>query len=262
MLNEQPRGFAPGEASLARRVSYYVIGTLFALIIALDFVSHAFDFASPHLMHTLIHEVTSAIILATIVTQLFAPRRFVAGAQTLLAVFVLAWLMDALTLRFSGLGMIMLGGVVLAVLHPVRGEIFALRSGVNVPLLALALMGALAFLPYALTQAAYQRSDVAPVHAELGHREWAATIALLHPLLAAIAALRVRGSLLPAWLAGLGLMIFGTGSIVLPGEASSLGVLYGAIIIVGGIVAIGLAQWDILRQAERGQSTPSLSSAH
>jgi hypothetical protein len=138
MSGNQPRGFAPGEASIIRRVSYYVIGALFALIITLDFISHAFDFASPHLMHTLIHEITSLTILAVIITQLFAPRRFIAGAQALLAIFILAWLMDALTLRFSGLGLIMLGGVALAALHPARGEILALRSGVNIPLLAVA----------------------------------------------------------------------------------------------------------------------------
>jgi hypothetical protein len=196
-------------------VSFYVIGALFALIIALAFIALAFialafialafDFATPHLMHTLIHEITSAIILATIITQLFAPRRFVAGAQTLLAIFALAWLMDALTLRFSGLGLIMLGGVALAALHPARGEILALRSGVNLPLIALALVGALAFLPYALTQAAYQRNDIAPIHADLGHWEWAATLAFLLPLLAVISALRAPSALLPAWLAGLGL---------------------------------------------------------
>lgn len=129
----QPR---TGVVSRIRMVAFYAANALLGLIVAADFVMHALTFAGPHLIHVTAHEIVSATVIGAVISQFVAPRRAIAAAQALLALFVAAWGMDALTLRFSGFGVVMLLGVLVVVLHPARGAVFSFRGGFS-PTLAI-----------------------------------------------------------------------------------------------------------------------------
>lgn len=65
---------------LIRRIVFYVTLVALGLIVAADFVMHAFDFAELHLIHVTVHEIVSATILVVIISQLIAPTRHRLGA--------------------------------------------------------------------------------------------------------------------------------------------------------------------------------------
>lgn len=247
MLQPAPRGFAPTSGSRLRRILFYACAGLLALITSADFISHALGFGAPHQIHVVVHEVVSATIIAAAISQLIAPRRFVAAAQMLVALFILAWAFDALTLRFSGLGVVLLLGLGVALTHPARGEVFSLRGAFRPWLAGLTALAAGPLLSFSLGQAALQRADIAPIHASLGHWEWAATWAAMLVALGVIAALGARGACLAAWSAGLGAVAYGLASLLYAGEASAASQSWAIAAIVGGALFVAVAEWDARR---------------
>lgn len=246
-------GFTAGSVSSIRRAGFYACAGLLALIASADFVSHALDFYAPHHIHVVAHEIASAAVIACAVSQLVAPRRFVAAAQQLVVVFMVAWLMDSLTARFSGLGVVLLLGMAVVALHPARDAVFR-RSGRFRPSLAIvAALGAIPLTIFAWGQAANQRRDVEPVHAALGHWEWVATVAMLIALCGLLAALGTRGFRVPAWSAGLGAVCLGVASLIYTGEASNIGPVWGAVAVGSGVAFIAIAEWEA-RRAESSSS--------
>jgi hypothetical protein len=238
------RGFTPGSASALRRIAFYIFDALLLVIVTADFISHALDFEPPHHVHVVTHEIVSATVIACVLSQLIAPRRFVAAAQQLLLIFVIGWLFDALTLRLSGIGVIMLLAVAAAALHPARDEVFCFTGRFRLALAILSVLAAIPLTIFSLGQAANQRDDVDPVHAMLGHWEWVATLAAVIFLFGLLAALGTRGSRIPAWSAGLGAIFFGVGSLMYSGEASSLGTTWSIVAIAGGVIFIAVAEWE------------------
>lgn len=256
------RGFAPGTTSGLRRLAFYAVHAVLLLIVAADFIMHAMDFAQPHHIHVIAHEILSASIIVCALSQLIAPRRFVAAAQQLLVIFLLGWLFDALTLRLSGIGLILLLAVAAAALHPAREEVFRPRGRFRLPLAILAALSAAPLIIFSLGQAANQRDGVAPMHALLGHWEWVATVAVAIVAFGLLAALGTRGARIPAWSAGLGAIIYGVGSLLYSGEASSIGTNWAAIAIVGGALFIAIAEWEARRDArEPGRAPKTLAPA-
>ena len=75
-----------------------------------------------------------------------------------------------------------------------------------------------------------------------------ASAALTLPLIALIAALRTRGFRLVAWTAPIGTMVFGAASVLLPEQASSPSVAWGAVVLVGGALFIAVAEFDARRE--------------
>ncbi len=69
-----------------------------------------------------------------------------------------------------------------------------------------------------------------------------ASAALTLPLITLLAALRTRGFRLVAWTAGLGTITFGAASALLPEQASSPGVAWGAVAVLGGALFIAVAE--------------------
>lgn len=150
---------------------------------------------------------------------------------------------------FGTLILIFIGGVVPA-LHPRRGELLSIEGRINRPMAAFAIIGFVVAAPYALDQIQIQlTADLAtdPHSGEQFHWNEMATTALTLPAIALVAAFGNHGWRLVAWTAGLGTMIFGTASILLPLQASSPGVAWGAMALIGGMLFILIAEIEIRR---------------
>jgi peptidoglycan/LPS O-acetylase OafA/YrhL len=149
---------------------------------------------------------------------------------------------------------LVLTGVVLA-LHPRRGELLPSGRRISKPMAALGLVGLAVAAPYALDQIQIQlAADLATdPHSAPGKEHWVemASAALTLPLIAFVAALRARGFRLVAWTAGIGTMVFGAASVLLPEQASSPGVAWGAFLLVGGALFIAVAEIEASREAPR-----------
>ncbi len=147
---------------------------------------------------------------------------------------------------------LVLTGVVLA-LHPRRGELLTSGRRISKPMAALSIIGLAVAAPYALDQIQIQlAADLATdPHSAGGREHWIemASAALTLPLIAFVAALRTRGFRLVAWTAGIGTMVFGAASALLPEQASSPGVAWGAVALVGGALFIAVAEIEARREA-------------
>ena len=146
---------------------------------------------------------------------------------------------------------LVLTGLVLA-LHPRRGELLASEGGISKPMAALGVVGLAVAAPYALDQIQIQlAADLATDPHSIPGREQGvemASAALTPPLIALVAALRTRGFRLVAWTAGIGTMVFGAASVLLPEQASSPSVAWGAVVLVGGALFIAVAEFDARRE--------------
>lgn len=147
---------------------------------------------------------------------------------------------------------LVLTGVVLA-LHPRRGELLARGRGISKSMAAFGFIGLAVAAPYALNQIQVQlAADLATdPHSAGGSEHWIemAGAALTLPLIALVAARRTRGWRLVAWTAGIGTMIFGAASVLMPEQASSPGIAWGAVVLVGGILFIAVAEIEAWRRA-------------
>jgi hypothetical protein len=146
---------------------------------------------------------------------------------------------------------LVLTGVILA-LHPRREELFRSGRRLSKPMAAFAVIGLAVAAPYALGQIQIQQAvDLAtdPHSAVTEHWDEMATTALVLPLVALVAALRTRGWQLVAWTAGIGKMVFGAASVLMPEQASSPGVTWGAVALVGGVLFIAIAAIEARRKA-------------
>jgi hypothetical protein len=147
---------------------------------------------------------------------------------------------------------LVLTGVVLA-LHPRRVELLRRGQRLSKPMAALGVIGLAVAVPYALDHIQIQlAADLAtdPHSAGEGtHWDEMASAALTLPLIALVAARRTRGWRLVAWTAGIGTTIFGSASVLMPEQASSLGVAWGAVVLVGGGLFIVVAEIEARRRA-------------
>jgi hypothetical protein len=149
---------------------------------------------------------------------------------------------------------VVLTGVVLA-LHPRRGELLRSGQGLSKPMAAIGVIGLAVAIPYALDHIQIQLAvDLATDPHSAGDRtHWdeMASAALTLPLVALVAALRTRGWRLVAWTAGIGTMVFGVASVLLPEQASSPGVAWGAVVMVGGALFTAVAEIEARRETPR-----------
>lgn len=150
---------------------------------------------------------------------------------------------------------LVLTGVVLA-LHPRRGELLRSGQGLSRPMAAISVVGLVVAIPYAVDHIQIQMAvDLATDPHSAGDRtHWdeMASATLTLALVALVAALRTRGWRLVAWTAGIGAMVFGTASILLPEQASSRGVGWGALVLAGGAVFIAVAEAEVRKSIDRG----------
>lgn len=114
----------------------------------------------------------------------------------------------------------------------------------------LAVVGLAAAAPYALDQIQIQMAT--DPHSAGGRKHWVeiASAVLTLPLIP-LAAARPRGFRLVASTAGIGTMVFGAASVLLPEQASSPGVAWGAFMLVGGALLVAVAEIEASPEARR-----------
>jgi hypothetical protein len=202
----------------------------------------------PHAFHNVV--VGSLLLILSAPPVIAVARSPEAAIQPLLILAVvgvaglvtmaLSVTVDPFTVPF-----IVLVGV-LWILLPSRAG--AWPAGRPSPLLVvLVLVAAVPLMVYALGEAELQRTDHVSEHAAFFH--WVETsfyvVAVL--LLAALAALRPGAFRMAAWCGGGGLAIFGIGSILLSGRASTVESPWAWAALVGSLLFIGIAEWEARR---------------
>ena len=164
---------------------------------------------------------------------------------------------------FSILVLVLTGGIL--ALHPRRGEILTRGRGISQPMAAFGVVGLAVAAPYALDQIRIQLAvDLATdVHSAGGREHWTemAITALTLPLIAIVAALRTRGFRLVAWTAGTGTVVFGVASALLPEQASSPGIAWGAGAMVGGTLFVAVAELEVRRESQNARRQLPTSGA-
>ena len=221
---------------------------LFTVIFGLvnpDQASHAFH--NPIVASLLI--VLSAPPLIAIAR---APERPIRPLVILAAIGVaaLATMAMALTIDPFTLPFVVLVAVLWAIATD-RAEPFPAGSP-SVAMLALSVLAAVALGPYAVEQAELQRTDRVSEHAAFFHWVEMAFYTAAIPLLGLLAGLRPAPYRMAAWCAAVALAILGIASLVYGEYASAMPAPLAWALIAGGIVFIGVAEWEARRQEPAG----------
>ncbi|HEY8339390.1 MAG TPA: hypothetical protein VIK95_05950 [Egibacteraceae bacterium] len=122
---------------------------------------------------------------------------------------------------------------VLAALHPARRRLLQVGRP-SWPLLGAALLAAGPLTTYAIVHIGYDRAGIGPLHADLGHWQSMAGLALTILFGAVFASLRPDGWRLVAWLSGVAAAAVGALSVVWPQQASSFGIGWGLAAVAWG----------------------------
>jgi hypothetical protein len=138
--------------------------------------------------------------------------------------------------------------VILTFLAPTRGELVRFGSPV-IALLSLAILGAIPAVVYAWRNARIQL-EVDPMTDMTGHwsnHHWSgiAGAALALVLVGAVLAFRRPGDRMWIWMGGLAAMLFGAAAVIFSDDArypSSLGTLWGLLVLFAGLVYIVVAE--------------------
>jgi uncharacterized membrane protein (DUF485 family) len=135
---------------------------------------------------------------------------------------------------------------ILLVLHPARAEFLRRGAGFSRPLVAIAAVGGLPLVAYAIEMGRQAQDLVGPPH----HVQRLATMAAMAisiVLVGLLASLRSRGWRIPAWSAGIAAIAFGLVSVVYPDHPAAAGLGWGAVALAGGILFIAVAEREARR---------------
>jgi hypothetical protein len=244
----------------ARVAAFYALSALLTLFLTFELFAHFFaptpvvtDWAHGHHVHSIAHAVLTAVLIAAVAVGLHPRSRRIAGLQALLLVNVLGLLVSLIAwqgfhnLAFPVFNFTLYGviAVIVAALHPERGRLFA-RGHLDAGLLVMAAVAFIPLIAYAAGEVSKQLSNAQPAHAVVGHFALMAALAVSLAGLAALAALRTEGWRLPLWSAGLAVAALGAASIALPSEASSFGLVGGALAIAWGLSFIWLGNRKVV----------------
>jgi hypothetical protein len=197
------------------------------------------------------------LITGGVLVQLRASERRIAGVQqaTLGSLALLISCPLASDTQNVAPGLITLAAIaVLAALHPARREFFRRGISFSPALAAIAVLGAVPFITYALSMAAQARVLVAPPH-HIQRLATMAAMAIAVILVGLLAAFQTRGWRIPAWCAGAAAMVFGLASVVFPTYRGSAGRGLGALALGGGFLFIVVAEGQASRQRRERPET-------
>jgi hypothetical protein len=218
------------QVSRVRWIAFYLIASVLSLLAAAEMVNHiVMDTYSPHLMHSAGHLVVSALVLASIATQLWSPRLRIAGVQQLLVLALAVGVGLALSAYFTEFVIAYLViGLLLAALHPARASLLKIGANASVSMGVVAVAGGVGFVAYALGQAAVQRAiGLDPLHG--GH--WSL-----------MAAARTDGWRLPAYSAAAGATLLAASSLLVPHEPSAFSTVGALAALAWAVVLVAVAE--------------------
>lgn len=199
-----------------------------------------------HLVHDVTHGVADGLLVALpCLVQLWPSWRQIALTQQV----VLVVAVDLILIVASGaalplplLAVMVLLTALLVVLHPERERLLARAAGTSAPLLVVAASFGLGAIIYAAGQFNLQViSSPADTHAMEFHYVGMAAGAVALAVVALLASLRTPGWQYSAASAGVGALIVGSASALFPDRSSTLGVFWGAALVLGGLAFIALA---------------------
>lgn len=193
-----------------------------------------------------------------VASQLLAPERRIAGMQQA-ALVVPALLIgsalaadgqnvEAAVIVFTGIG-------ILLMLHPARAEFLRPAAAPSRPLFAITAIAAVPSVAYALEMGAQAQDLVGPPH-HVQRLSTMAAMAIAIVLVALLASLKTQGWRIPAWSAGVAAITFGLASAVYPDHPAAAGLGWGGVAMAGGVLFIGVAEWEAKRRTPSGRTFP------
>ena len=240
----------------ARTIAFRVLLLFFALV-WLTFGFGAIDFASGFtsvddrdplgigVLSVAYGAVAGILLPAAFLSLLWAPQRRPMAVQQLAVVglaFALAGTIGLDPLSFISVGMVVVMLAAVLALHPALPRLWPDRNRTDRPVLVVAAAGAVPWLVYAVTTAAYSRAHVPPddlaARPQAGGWAGGTVLALAVVLLALLAAIRQPGRRVPLWSAALASVAFGVVSVLNPAAPGSAGRAWGAAAVAWSLVLL------------------------
>jgi hypothetical protein len=211
-----------------------------------------------------VHDIAFGVLFGIIVTvaflaQLRRPESKVSPRYQILAAAAASLIAGLMATDGAGVFFFLVLVLALAILvavHPVGLSLLRGTASVSRPLAAMAAVGAIPLLWFALTTARLQRTGP-PTDLHVKGSHWTVMTAMLLGILlvALLASLRLGGWRTSAWCAGLGAFTYGLASAVfakfpntqLPYPGSK-GVGWGLVAMAGGAVFVAVAEWEARRR--------------
>lgn len=245
------------------RIPFIVVAVLLGLVAAAVFFgvpSLVIGWFDPeeggiHRVHNIVWGVYMGVFFGVgMLLQAWRPERTIALFQTL-AVAALAGLLAALvSADFDAIPIFVVPPILLAALHPVRSALARPGGPISPYLAGFAVLAAIPLLVYFFDQAGLQRTLPGnDPHSMENHWLGTAALALAFPLVGLVVSLRASGWRWAGWFAGGGAALLGLASVVFPEHASSVGRLWGTVMILAGLAFVALV--------EREARSPEAASA-
>jgi hypothetical protein len=194
------------------------------------------------------------ILTVGVASQLLAAELKIAGVQqAALAVpaLLIGSVLAADSQNVEAAVIVAVGVGILLVLHPARAEFLQRGATLSRPLLAVAVIGVIPSVAYALEMGAQAQDLVGPPH-HVQRLSTMAAMAIGIVLVGLLASLRTQGWRIPAWSAGIAAIAFGLASVVYPDHPAAAGLGWGAVALAAGVLYIGVAEWEARRSARSG----------
>jgi hypothetical protein len=249
------------QISRGRRIALAVVGAIVVLLSVAPPDFEAFMVVTgltsdldggAHKLHIFMRGVGSVVTVAAGLVLIFKPSWAFGAIQTFIAAGVAYPVAGLLGLHLSWPPVLIVPiyvGIIAGVaLWALWGRLpwqrpAAARPTASKPLLAAAAAISVPLIFYGLSEASLQRSDEF-LHGQYGHWVGGTAGVIWIILLLFFAAQRQDGWRLPAWGAGFMLVMLGAASAAMPNQASSIGVAWGIIAVLGGVAYVALAEYE------------------
>ena len=204
-----------------------------------------------HRVHDLGYGAWAGILLVVgLVALTRRPEQRPAALQQVVVAIAAYWLAVLLATDFEPIILVFLAifGLVAAVLvwlYPGARSSLTRPGQPNIALGLLPMLAAVPIVLYSLDMAALQRAGL-PTDPHVVEHHWTsmASLALGILLVGTLAALRPEGWRIPAWSAGAAAAVLGLASVVFDGYPGSLPAPWGYVALGGGLIFIGIAEWE------------------
>lgn len=196
-----------------------------------------------------------------VLVQLRAPERKIAAMQQVALVIPALLIGSAIAEDAQNLIAVLILvpalGVLLA-LHPARREFLKRGDSFSPTLLLVAILGGIPLIGYALHMGAEAQELSGPPH-HVQRLSTMAAMAVAILLTGLLASLKTRGWMIPAWSAGSAAVVFGLASMAFPDHPGAEGRGWASMAIAGGVLFIGVAEWEARRSARQATTRSAKS---